>query len=287
MTCADAKYMEAVKCQFETAYKYGRVDKTLFYNIDEIATEFAEKNQKILNSGGQRRKGCYLWKPYFINKALDSIQLGDFLIYLDAAGCCYRSRVSECIRYMEKKQLEIVGKCSEKYREGQWTKRDAFVIMGCDEPRFWNQFQRYGGFLVLKKTERTIAFLQEWLEWCQNYYVISDCPNIMGKENVEGFVEHRYDQSILSILMGKYKIPYIEKMPIPCFCLYHHSMEKSLKNIQRRRRKEFHSALKDYFIKMDVGGMAFVVQNYIHDCYWYQKVIHPFELFFDKYKLRG
>ncbi len=40
----------------------------------------------------------------------------------------------------------------------------------------------------------------------RNFDVISYRPNISGKENIEGFVDHRSDQSILSILACKYNI---------------------------------------------------------------------------------
>ena len=80
MTCADDRYMPMAKFQLETAIRYGKVDKILCFNLNEIDTAFSKKNEKILNAGGERRKGCYLWKSYFVHKAVSEIDYGDYLI---------------------------------------------------------------------------------------------------------------------------------------------------------------------------------------------------------------
>ena len=97
MACADENYMPSAKFQLNTALKKGKVDRTLCYNITHIDAEFKKKNEKILQAGGERRKGCYLWKPYFVNKALAEINDGDFLIYMDGAGGYYRGNVRTII----------------------------------------------------------------------------------------------------------------------------------------------------------------------------------------------
>lgn len=86
MACADDAYMPSVKFQLDTALKNGKVDQILCYNIADMDDEFQNRNRKILEAGGERRKGCYLWKPYFVNKALNGIADGDFDIY----GWCWR-----------------------------------------------------------------------------------------------------------------------------------------------------------------------------------------------------
>ena len=43
------------------------------------------------------------------------------------------------------------------------------------------------------------SFIQELLRWCKNYSVVSDSANDTG-DNLPGYVAHRHDQSVLSIL---------------------------------------------------------------------------------------
>lgn len=86
MACADDNYMPSAKFQLNTALENGKVDKILCFNLNEIDIDFKIQNAGIFESGRGRRKGCYLWKPYFVKRALDTIDEGDFLIYMDAAG---------------------------------------------------------------------------------------------------------------------------------------------------------------------------------------------------------
>lgn len=272
MTCADERYMPAAKFQLETAVKNGKVNKTLFFCIDEMDEEFRKKNARILNAGGERRKGCYLWKPYFIHKAFARIEYGDFLVYLDAAGNYYRSRVNEITLFMEKNGLDMIGSRNWRYFEKDWTKRDAFVMLDCDNEKYMNQNQCYAGFLVLKKTEKTEKFMNEWLEYCQNYHIIADCPNISGKDNYEGFIEHRFDQSILSLLMAKHDVPNIEKLPVPMFCVYHHTMLQSVKEIRRELRKRRHRTIFESIMRHDIGTIWLTEKEAFMDLLWFQRI---------------
>lgn len=86
MACADDNYMPSAKFQLGTALSKGKVDKTLCFNIADMDNEFQNKNKMILEAGGERRKGCYLWKPYFVNRALNNLKDDDFLIYMDGGG---------------------------------------------------------------------------------------------------------------------------------------------------------------------------------------------------------
>ena len=132
MACADENYMPSAKFQLDTALKKGKVDKTLCYNIADMDKEFTEKNNKILSSGEGRRRGYYLWKPYFVNKALLELRQGDYLIYLDSAGFYYRSNVAPIVSYMGRKNIDMIGSRRNGYLEKHWTKRDVFVYMKCD-----------------------------------------------------------------------------------------------------------------------------------------------------------
>jgi hypothetical protein len=62
----------------------------------------------------------------------------------------------------------------------------------------------WAGALMIKKTETTIKYIQEWLTMCCTYEDITDTKSI--RENHEAFIEHRHDQSLLSIVLHKYAI---------------------------------------------------------------------------------
>ena len=89
----------------------------------------------------------------------------------------------------------------EKY----YSKRDAFVLMNVDTPYYYNTPQYMAGIQIYKKTSYTIKFIQEWLKYCQDKRILTDEKNSMGKENYLGFKDNRHDQTILSLLIKKYR----------------------------------------------------------------------------------
>jgi hypothetical protein len=271
MACADDNYMPSAKFQLETALKKGKVDKTLCFNIADMDEEFKTKNKRILEAGGERRKGCYLWKPYFVNKVIDDIQYGDYLIYLDSAGFYYKNNVSEIISYMKKHDIYMIGSRRFKYLEKHWTKRDAFVYIGCDTEEYTNQFQAMGGLFVLRKTEKSIALMKEWLYYAQDYRIITDAENTCGLDNYEGFVENRHDQSILSLLMKKYSIPIIDELPVADFFVYHHTMETSIRDIKKKLRKNRMEQIGNYIKNNDIKGIYYIERERLKGISFIQK----------------
>ena len=88
----------------------------------------------------------------------------------------------------------------------QFCKRDSFVNLDCDEEYFWNAVHCVAGVNLFKKTPYVTSFVKEWLESCQNIHSLTDLANKCGLPNLEGFIAHRHDQSVLSILVAKYKL---------------------------------------------------------------------------------
>lgn len=88
----------------------------------------------------------------------------------------------------------------------KWTKRDCFVLMNCDSPKYWNAEQLMASFSIYVNNERNRNFVEKWLYYCCNKNIVTDIPNICGLDNFPEFKDHRHDQSILSLLAVKYKI---------------------------------------------------------------------------------
>jgi len=91
---------------------------------------------------------------------------------------------------------------------GLWTKRDTFVLMGCDNEHYWNQTQLEAGLIGLKNNKFNNDLIEEWISFCGNEQIISNSPNESGLNNLDGFIDHRQDQSILTNLQIKYNIPH-------------------------------------------------------------------------------
>jgi len=159
------------------------------------------ENNLILN----QKKGCgyWIWKPFIILDALNKMRENDKLIYLDSGTLIIKS-ILPLINELSDNNVVLFRNGS--HINSSWTKRDCFVLMNCDSDRYYNASQVLAGYILCKKNETTIKFIQEWLNYCLNYNIVSDSENITAHENNEGFKAHRHDQSILSILAEKHSI---------------------------------------------------------------------------------
>lgn len=143
-----------------------------------------------------------MWKPYFIERTLEGLREGDYLVYLDS-GAFYIRDVRYLIRQMEKDSQDIMA-FELPFKEKRYTKRDVFVAMGCDEAKYTDTNQRMATMIVFKKSGQSMQFVKEWLYYCQYEDIITDAPNHLGGDNYREFADHRHDQSIFSVLSKKY-----------------------------------------------------------------------------------
>lgn len=200
---ADKSFQKAQKLNLETARRWG-ADRTIAYTPDDIDDAFRAKNKNILSA--KKGNGFYLWKPYFLNKAYKELKDGDYLIYTDA-GSVYVNKIQYLLDCMERENLDImVFSLQNEMLERKYTKRDAFVLMGCDEPKYTDTPQSIGGYVILKKSDFVEKFIAEDLEYAQDERIISEKENTQGLNNYADFVAHRHDQSVWSLMIKKYGI---------------------------------------------------------------------------------
>lgn len=159
-----------------------------------IETEFYYNNKDILDGA---HGGYCCWKPYFILETLSRMEEGDLLLYMDAADWVANSTGmrEEIINEMQNKDLLLTAGA---FPNRMYTKRDCFVLMNCDEEKYWDAIQLEAGVMIIKKTDYTKRIINQWARWCRVAAIITDDANVCGKENIEGFVAGRYDQSVLT-----------------------------------------------------------------------------------------
>lgn len=198
---ADKKFQRAQKLNSRTARQWG-ADKVIEYGPGDIDASFRRRNQEILDA--PRGGGYYLWKPYFYRKAYDALDEGDYLVYIDS-GAVYVNRIQYLIDCMEHENVPLMIFSLERERiEKGNTKRDAFVLTGCDEPKYTDTPQSIGGYFVCKKAPEVEAYLDEVLGYAQDIRIISDRPNVMGLPDYAEFTDHRHDQSVISLMSKKF-----------------------------------------------------------------------------------
>ncbi len=175
---------------------------------DIISTPFYSINSAILTQ--PKGIGYWLWKPHIILETFKNIDDGDIVIYSDC-GIEIMDSLKPLIDLCEN-ETDILLFANSNYTNSIWTKRDCFVLMDCDEEKYWNGKHSDAAFCLFKKSTNSKLFLEEWLLYGSNANIITDLSNTCGKHDFPEFVEHRWDQSILSLLAIKYNISFY-RMP--------------------------------------------------------------------------
>lgn len=198
---ANGRYLKAQEYCSLSAKNAG-FDEVTSYRFDNIDKEFYEKNKLILDH--PRGAGYWLWKSYFINKKLSEINDGDLLVYSDS-GSYYQNSVNPLIEMIKNDPKGVISFEFKGFFEKRFTKKDAFVLMGMDDPKYTDTWHREATYIWVIKNDLTVKLCNEYLEYSQNINIISDLPNTTG-ENYQEFEDHRHDQSIWSLLCKKYEV---------------------------------------------------------------------------------
>ncbi|OHD78134.1 MAG: hypothetical protein A2023_04840 [Sulfuricurvum sp. GWF2_44_89] len=188
--------------QNETALKIGGFDQIFSFSLNDIDQIFFEENKETLSQ--PRGSGYWLWKPYFILKVLQTLKEDDYLFYCDS-GAYFVDTIDSLITLQKEINQDIIP-FHNPHLEKLYTKRDTFLLMECDYPEYTNAMQCLGGIHLWKKTDFTIRFLNEWLDYMKDDRILTDIPNTLGVPNYSEFVSHRHDQSIFSLLCKKYHL---------------------------------------------------------------------------------
>jgi hypothetical protein len=191
-----------------SAVKYG-IDKIISYDFDDIRqTPFYLENKGILDQ--QTGMGYWLWKPFIILEALKMASDGDIVIYSDCGIEIIASLDPLFDLCRAGNPILLFG--NGDLPNAMWTKRDCFILMEADRESVWRAPQCDAAFCLFLRSEASLQFVTEWLRYCRDQRILTDIPNSCGKRNLPEFVEHRRDQSVLSLLVGRYRFP-LFRMP--------------------------------------------------------------------------
>lgn len=170
-------------------------------DVDLRADTHFWKNHGSFIETSRRGFGYWIWKPYIILKALDILNNGDFLMYLDS-GCeldiRYKDEFKDYMKHVE--QNGIWGNNVKISNDITYTKRDLSALF--DLPREILELGHIqAGVLILKKDPVIMDLVREWVSICDLHYTISDDKSV--QPNFPEFIDHRHDQSAFNLILKK------------------------------------------------------------------------------------
>jgi hypothetical protein len=204
-TFAGAVYDRSVQRIVEDAPRFG-ADRVLIYD-DKWVTEqeFYALNKWLWESHPVKRGfGWWCWKPHIIMDALERSEAGDVVLYTD--GDTYPVADLSPLYKIAARDGIMLFEASDWWQR-QWCKRDCYIVMGMDDPRYHALRAGVGRFMLFKKGPWLVRqFLMEWQTYLLNPHSNNREPSTYAPELPE-FRGHRDDQSVLTLLAAKYGIP--------------------------------------------------------------------------------
>lgn len=214
LTFADQRMYRALQRIHDQAVSMDAYDLIVLANEFSLDLNFREQFAEYLKPE-MRGFGYWSWKAQIILQTLNQMDDGDLLQYTDA-GCHLnpngRDKLDE---YFSKAQNSKSGILAfqaippsfhnEKVklldlREAKWCKGDLCDSLDVRSNSFIMNTQTIGaGIIFIRKCDNSLRIISDWLDvYKKDFNLIDDSES--KSENPLGFVEHRHDQSIFSIL---------------------------------------------------------------------------------------
>lgn len=168
---------------------------------EDLPNDFLEKYKNILKH--KKGFGYCIWKPYIILKQLNLLKDDEVLFYIDSTDQVEKVFFDFLLPHLEKEDYLLLNR---GYNNGEWTKRDTFILMDCDTQLYHSSTQLEAGIIVMKPTDFNKKIISEWFSYCENENILTEIPNISKFDNLQNFKEHRYDQSVLTNIALKYQM---------------------------------------------------------------------------------
>jgi hypothetical protein len=198
--------LSRIRKQAETSGRFGKV---FSYNEKDISLTFNHVTKEFFDLN-QRGYGLWIWKPFIILNTLKMYPECQVLLYLDA-GCEINSNPTSLRKLDEYIEIAKIGNglgFELPFFEKDWTSE--FVIEYMKAKKYEDSKQLAGGMFFIKNNEKSRKFLNQWIKYMlveKNALLLGNTSRI--KQNLN-FKEHRFDQSIFSILWKKNKFKIIQ-----------------------------------------------------------------------------
>lgn len=209
LSFASGSFLKARDELCQSALKVG-FDEVRARGFEDLDASFMQKNAAILSN--TRGAGYWLWKPQIILQELETLNEDDVLVYSDAGrSAYYQFKVfpKKLITQTKEKKFLLGPTIGQHGPMSKWTKRDAFILMNMDRPEVYELPPIQATWSFWTNSKESIDFLKKWLSYCSDPRILTDMENTQGFNNLTGFVDHRHDQSILTLLAHKEKVPYL------------------------------------------------------------------------------
>lgn len=216
LTFADSRMKASAKRITNQAKSMEVYERIISANEFDLDTAFRKsfKSRLIL---GSRGFGYWCWKPQIILQILDKMDDGDLLQYTDV-GCHMnkkgRKRLLDYFALTENSELGVLAfqaipptpplqfddRQLFDLPDFKWAKGDLLDYFGVRNGKNLINSQTIGATVIFfKKSDSSVNLVKKWQKVIyDDFALIDDTPS--KSPNIPGFIEHRHDQAIFSLL---------------------------------------------------------------------------------------
>lgn len=202
------------------AKKLSLFRETKWLTLNDLYKEFAEfrSEHETFISSNKKGLGLWIWKPAALTYALRLAHEGEVVVMLDS-GCQFNWNAESATRWEEYiAKVQETGGLFMQLQNGQfgypdltdnaWCKSELLELLD-PKCQYRQSGQIQSGIILITNDEKGRNFAKEWWQWCVfNDYSILKGPTDFHSQHL-GFYEHRWEQSILSLLVKKAGYSYI------------------------------------------------------------------------------
>lgn len=183
------------------ATEFGRFSNVTIYKPEDISVVFNGYFKRVISK--KRGAGYWIWKIFVIRDAIERIQDGDYVMYVDAGSTIVKEYIDRFHMYMimlERSKSGVLVTSTRVYKESQYNSGRLLEMFGIlDSPEILSTAQFWSGFMILRKQQSVLDVLDKFLQIIfTDMWIITDAYG-SDKSKVD-FREHRHDQSIFSLL---------------------------------------------------------------------------------------
>jgi hypothetical protein len=220
LSFADSRMHRALRRINLQAHQLNCYDHVITTDESGLDIRFREDFRDKL-SPSLRGYGYWCWKPQIIIQILNQLDDGDILQYTDA-GCHLNpnglERLKEYFQLTSQSETGILAFQAippifhdaavklPNQTEMLWCKGDLCDYFNArDKATIMDSPTIGAGIIFIKKCDASLSIIKKWLSiYRENFSLLDDTPS--ESANFPGFIAHRHDQSIFSILCKLNKV---------------------------------------------------------------------------------
>jgi len=204
VTFAEGKPYTQSQKNIDKTLSIAEIDEHIMWNLKKLKqSNFYKDNKQLLDI--ERGYGYWSWKPYIILEQLEKINEDDILIYMDASRYetdGFKNSCKNVVQFMHNNSVDLLVGFRTNNKNWEMIKDKCLINFDLiDNEQFKKLDNVFTSPMFLRKTEKNIEFIKEWLEGCLNI------DNVSHEDlSYKGGKIHIYDQAVLNCLLYKHSI---------------------------------------------------------------------------------